>query len=53
MIADSKNNESNICQIYAIKNGVPVYDDCWHEYKTTDTVNVMTTAGTSIKQPTR
>lgn len=41
MIADSKNNESNICQIYAIKNGVPVYDDCWHEYKTTDTVNVM------------
>ena len=41
MIADSKNNESNICQIYAIKNGVPVYDDCWHEYKTTDAVNVM------------
>ena len=41
MIADSKENESNICQIYAIKNGVPVYDDCWHEYKTTDAVNVM------------
>ena len=41
MIADSKNNESNICQIYAIKNGVPVYDDCWHEYKKTDAVNVM------------
>ena len=41
MIADSKNNESNICQIYAIKNGVPAYDDCWHEYKTTDAVNVM------------
>ena len=41
MIADSKNNESNICQIYAIKNGVPVYDDCWHEYKTSDAVNVM------------
>jgi len=41
MIADSTENESNICQIYAIKNGVPVYDDCWHEYKTTDAVNVM------------
>ena len=41
IIADSKENESNICQIYAIKNGVPVYDDCWHEYKTTDAVNVM------------
>ena len=41
MIADSTVNESNICQIYAIKNGVPVYDDCWHEYKKTDAVNVM------------
>ena len=41
MIADSTGNESNICQIYAIKNGVPVYDDCWHEYKKTDAVNVM------------
>ena len=41
MIVDSKENESNICQIYAIKNGVPVYDDCWHDYKTTDAVNVM------------
>ena len=41
MIADSTENESNICQIYAIKNGVPVYDDCWHEYKKTDAVNVM------------
>ena len=41
MIADSTGSESNICQIYAIKNGVPVYDDCWHEYKKTDAVNVM------------
>lgn len=41
MIADSTGNEGNICQIYAIKNGVPVYDDCWHEYKTTDAVNAM------------
>lgn len=41
MIANSTENESNICQIYAIKNGVPVYYDCWHEYITTDAVNVM------------
>ena len=41
MIADSTGSESNICQIYAIKNGVPVYDDCWHGYKTTAAVNVM------------
>ena len=41
MIAESKGNESNICQIYAIKDGAVVFDDCWHKYKTTDAVNVM------------
>lgn len=41
MIADSTGNESNICQIYAIKNGSVVFNDCWHGYKTTDAVNVM------------
>ena len=41
MIADSTGNESNICQIYAVKNGVPAYDDCWRGYKTIDAVNVM------------
>ena len=41
MIADSTGNESNICQIYAIKNGSVVFNDCWRSYKTTDAVNVM------------
>ena len=41
MIADSTGNESNICQIYAIKNGSVVFNDCWRGYKTTDAVNVM------------
>ena len=37
----SKGNESNICQIYVIKDGKNVYEDCWHGYKTDDNVNVM------------
>ena len=41
MIADSSGNESNICQIYAIKNSSVVFNDCWRGYKTTDAVNVM------------
>lgn len=39
-ISDSTGNESNICQIYAIKNGETVLDDCWHGFKTEDAVNV-------------
>ena len=39
-IAGSAGNESNICQIYAIKDGRTVYDDCWRGYKTDDSVNV-------------
>ncbi|MCR4788524.1 MAG: beta-lactamase family protein [Lachnospiraceae bacterium] len=39
-IEDSTGNESNICQIYAIKDGRPVYDDCWHGFKTDDAMNV-------------
>lgn len=41
MIADSSGNEINICQIYEIKNGSVVFNDCWRGYKTTDAVNVM------------
>ena len=41
MIADSTGNESNICQIYAIKNGSVVFNDCWCGYKANDAVNVM------------
>ena len=40
-ISESTGNESNICQIYAIKDGRAVYEDCWHGYKTADAVNVM------------
>ena len=39
-ISGSTGNESNICQIFAIKDGETVYDDCWHGYKTGDAVNV-------------
>ena len=39
-ISDSTGNESNICQIYAIKGGETVYDDCWHGFTTGDAMNV-------------
>ncbi len=39
-VSDSSGNESNICQIYAIKDGETIYDDCWHGFKTGDAVNV-------------
>ncbi|MCR5720926.1 MAG: beta-lactamase family protein [Lachnospiraceae bacterium] len=39
-ISESTGNESNICQIYAIKDGKPVHDDCWHGFKTDDCMNV-------------
>ena len=40
-ISESRENESNICQIYAIKNGTEVYHDEWHDFKIDDAVNVM------------
>ncbi len=39
-ISASTGNESNICQIFAIKDGETVYDDCWHGFKTEDSMNV-------------
>lgn len=33
--------QENICQITALKNGIAVINDTWHDYKTTDTVHVM------------
>ena len=39
-VLNSKGNESNITQIYAIKDGKTVYDDCWHGFKTMDAMNV-------------
>ena len=40
LVSESTGNESNICQIYAIKDGSVVYDDCWHGFKTLDAMNV-------------
>ena len=39
-IENSTGNESNICQIYALKGNKTVYDDCWHGFKTGDAMNV-------------
>ena len=41
LISDSTGNESNICQICALKDGKTVYEDCWHGYQTAEAVNVM------------
>ena len=39
-ISESTGNESNICQIYVIKDGETIYDDCWRGFKTEDAMNV-------------
>ncbi len=39
-ICANTGNESNICQIYAIKDGGTAYEDCWHGFKTSDAMNV-------------
>ena len=39
-ISESKGNESNICQICAIRDGKLLYDDCWRGFKPDDPVNV-------------
>ena len=40
LVSESKGTESNICQIYAVKNGRAVYEASWRGYKTEDAVNV-------------
>ncbi|MCR5104464.1 MAG: beta-lactamase family protein [Eubacterium sp.] len=40
LISESTGNESNICQIYAIKDGSAIYDDCWRGFTTLDAMNV-------------
>ena len=39
-IAESKGNESNICQICVIRGEEIVYEDCWRRFKPEDAVNV-------------
>ena len=40
-ISESRENESNICQIYALKNETEAYHDEWYDFKIDDAVNVM------------
>lgn len=39
-VSESAGNESNITQIYVIKDGKTVYDECWHGFRSTDAMNV-------------
>lgn len=39
-VSESKGNESNICQICAMKDGRIVYEDCWHDFTTGDAMHV-------------
>ena len=42
-ISQSTGNESNICQIYAIKDGEAVLDDNFHGFKTEDAIKTLAT----------
>ena len=39
-VSQSKGNESNICQIYAIRDGKTVLDECFRGFKTEDPINI-------------
>ena len=39
-VSKSKGNESNICQICAMRNGAAVYEDSWRGFAADDAVNV-------------
>ena len=39
-VESSTGSESNICQLYALKNGETVCDDCWHGFGTDDAANI-------------
>ncbi|MCR5358047.1 MAG: beta-lactamase family protein [Lachnospiraceae bacterium] len=39
-ISESKGNESNICQICAVRGGKTVYEDSWRGFKPEDPINV-------------
>lgn len=41
VVAESNGNESNICQIYAFKDGKTAYEDCWRGFQTEDAMHVM------------
>ena len=39
-IEESKGNESNVCQIYVLKDGKTVYEDCWRGFTAEDAANI-------------
>ena len=39
-ISESTGNESNICQISAVRHGETVYEDCWLGFRAEDAMNV-------------
>lgn len=39
-IKNNTGNESNVCQIYAIKDGKEAYNGCWRGFKTDDAMNI-------------
>lgn len=39
-IKNNTGNESNVCQIYAIKDGQEAFDGCWRGFKTDDAMNI-------------
>lgn len=39
-IKNNTGNESNVCQIYAIKDGKEAFDGCWRGFKTDDAMNI-------------
>ena len=47
-ISENTGNESNICQIYAIKDNEVALDDCWHGFKTLDFKHVNDTYGHDV-----
>ena len=34
-------NQPNICQVFAYKNGKAVYSDCWNGYEKNDCTHIM------------
>ena len=39
-VSASTGNESNICQICAVRDGQILYEDCWRDFKADDAINV-------------
>ena len=40
LVSNSKGNESNICQIYAFKNGEVIFDECFKDYDSDTPINI-------------